>query len=525
MDARVHPCFQGRFPEYSGVRMRVVCSIVLLLSCLRVIGQATFRYVEDGRVNAPPVAREFRAAWIATVANIDWPSQPGLPPEQQRTEMIAILDRAYHLRMNAVILQVRPTSDALYPSKLEPWSWYLTGKMGEAPDPYYDPLLFTIREAHRRNLEVHAWFNPFRARHPSATGVVSPQHITRRRPDLVREYASLEWLDPGDPQVQSHALSVILDVLHRYDVDGIHIDDYFYPYPEKTRAGKIIPFPDAQTYARYRRAGGRLKVEDWRRDNVNRFVRHLYVAIKQKKPWVKFGISPFGIWRPGHPKEIKGMDAYDSLYADALTWWQLGWVDYLAPQLYWSIDQPAQSFPVLLNWWAAQNKKGRHLWPGISVRGTTEDRHPNEVLRQVGAVRRQPRATGQIYWGMNSILTNRLGVAHQLQQRAYTTPALVPASPWLTPTLPAKPQLHFGIRADKTLAAFHWQSGSTNAVSKWILQQNDGGEWTTRILPGGQHSVFIHPPFERNLPGAVVLTPIDRAGVAGSPFRATRRGP
>ena len=503
--------------------MRFGLTILLLCLGASAMAQGTFRFVEDARIEAPPVAREFRAAWIATVANIDWPSKPGLSPEEQRTEMIAILDRAYHLRMNAVILQVRPTSDAMYPSKLEPWSWYLTGRMGEAPEPYYDPLLFTIREAHRRNLEVHAWFNPFRARHPSAKGTVSPKHITRRRPDLVREYASLEWLDPGEPQVQSHALSVILDVLHRYDVDGIHIDDYFYPYPEKTRSGRIISFPDAKTYARYRRAGGRLELHDWRRDNVNRFVRHLYGAIKEKKPWVKFGISPFGIWRPGYPKTIKGMDAYESLYADALTWWQLGWVDYLAPQLYWGIDDQAQSFPVLLNWWSAQNKRGRHLWPGISVRGTRENREPVEVLRQVAVVRQQPRVTGQIYWGMNSILTNRLGVAHQLQQRAYPTAALVPASPWLSPTPPAKPQLSFGIRPDQTLAALHWQPGSTNAVHKWILQQRDDREWKTRILPGGQNSVFIHPPFDRNLPRAVVLTPVDRAGVSGPSFSAVRR--
>ncbi|MBL6765193.1 MAG: family 10 glycosylhydrolase [Verrucomicrobiae bacterium] len=503
--------------------MRVLPSILLLLSFAKAEGQGDFRYVEDSSVIAPPMAREFRAVWIATVANIDWPSKPGLTPEQQRTEMIAILDRAYHLRMNAVILQVRPTSDALYPSKLEPWSWYLTGNMGRAPEPYYDPLLFTIGEARRRNLEVHAWFNPFRARHPSAKGNVSENHITRKRPDLVRKYASLEWLDPGDPQVQSHALSVILDVLHRYDLDGIHIDDYFYPYPEKSRDGKIIPFPDGATYGRYRRAGGQLAVADWRRDNVNRFVKHLYKAVKEEKPWVKFGVSPFGIWRPGHPESIKGMDAFDTLYADALTWWQLGWVDYLAPQLYWSIDDVGQSFPVLLDWWSAQNKQGRHLWPGISVRGTSEDRQPAEIMRQISAVRIRPNVTGQIYWGMNSILTNRLGIAHHLQQRAYTTPALVPASTWLSSSPPAKPRLHFGIREDSSLAAFHWQAGSTNEIHKWILQEYDGREWKTQILSGGQLSRFVHPPFDRNLPAAAVLTPLNRAGVAGPQFRASLR--
>lgn len=502
--------------------IRIALFLCLLSPVLGSSAGTRYRYVEDSNVTPPPLVREFRGAWIATVANIDWPSKPGLSVERQKTEMIAILDRARQLRMNAVILQVRPTSDAIYPSKLEPWSYYLTGKMGQPPKPYYDPLAFTISEAKKRMLEVHAWFNPFRARHPSAKGNVSPKHITQQRPELIRRYGSLEWLDPGDPQVQSHSLRVILDVLQRYDVDGIHIDDYFYPYPLKRRDGGVVPFPDAKTYARYQRAGGKLARDDWRRDNVNRFVKHLYTSVKRHKPWVSFGISPFGIWRPGYPKSIKGMDAYATLYADALSWWQLGWVDYLTPQLYWSIEAKGQSFPVLLNWWAAQNKMGRHLWPGMSVRGTTEDRHPFEILKQVGAARSQSGVSGHVHYGMNSILTNRLGIAHYLQNHAYQTPALVPASPWLTSRRMPKPKLMFGSRENGNLAAFHWRPRTTTEAKYWVIQEKLGTNWTTTFLPGGQKSKFVHGPLDTRLPDAVAVTPIDLYGVAGVPFRARR---
>jgi len=496
-------------------------ALLLFLLASSLPGQARYAYVEDPAVQPPPVAREFRAVWIATVANIDWPSRPGLPVQEQKNELIAILDRARQLRMNAVILQVRPTADAIYPSKLEPWSWYLTGDMGRAPKPYWDPLQFTIREAAKRMLEVHAWFNPFRARHPSCKGNVSPDHITRRRPDLVRRYGALEWLDPGDPQVQSHSLGVILDVLKRYDIDGIHIDDYFYPYPVKTRDGSVLPFPDSATYARYRRAGGRLALNDWRRDNVNRFVKHLYTAIKRQKPWVKFGISPFGIWRPGYPRQIKGMDAFDTLYADALLWWQLGWVDYLAPQLYWSIDEPAQSFPVLLNWWAAQNKMKRHLWPGISIAGTRGDRQPIEVLKQINACRRQAGVTGQIHYGMNCILTNRQNIAFYLQRNAYKEYLLPPASPWLSRRTPAKPRLFYGERSDHPIATLSWRPNGPQP-RYWILQERIGGKWKTSILHGAQKARFYEGNLALRLPTQLALTPVDRYGQAGSPFLASR---
>ena len=292
--------------------------------------------------NPPPVKREFRGVWVATVANIDWPSKPGLPAEKQKVELLAILDKSAELKLNAVIFQVRPMADALYESKLEPWSEYLTGTLGKGPG--YDPLAFAVEEAHKRGLELHAWFNPYRARHPSAKSAAPDDHITKKRPDLAKPYGTHFWMNPTHPDVQDHSLAVILDVVKRYDIDGVHIDDYFYPYKEKDAGGKVIPFPDDDTWEAYQRSGGKLARDDWRRDAVNVFVKRMYAETKKAKPWVKVGISPFGIWRPGHPAGIAGLDQFAELYADAKLWFNEGWVDYFSPQLYWPIAQEKQSF-------------------------------------------------------------------------------------------------------------------------------------------------------------------------------------
>ena len=310
----------------------------------------------------PELPREFRGAWVATVANIDWPSKPGLPVDEQQQEMIKLLDLARDLHLNAIILQVRPAADALYGSNLEPWSQYLTGIMGQAPEPLYDPLQFAVEQAHQRGLELHAWFNPYRARHASAHGEVANNHISRTHPEIVRQYGGYLWLDPGEPSATEHTRQVVLDVVRRYDIDGVHFDDYFYPYPVTDEGGQEVPFPDDASWER--RKDRELSRDDWRRDNVSRFIQSLYADIKSAKPWVKFGISPFGIWRPGQPPSITGFDAYAKLYADAKLWQEQGWLDYLTPQLYWKIDSAGQSYPVLLEWWYEHNARDRHLWPG-----------------------------------------------------------------------------------------------------------------------------------------------------------------
>ena len=230
----------------------------------------------------PGPAREFRGAWIATVANIDWPTRPGLTTEQQQAELVALLDHAVDLGLNAVVLQVRPAADALYFSSLEPWSAYLTGRQGQAPDPWYDPLAFAVDAAHARGLELHAWFNPYRAGHPAGPQRKDATHISTQRPDLVRRYGDYLWLDPGEPDAVDHSLRVILDVVRRYDVDGVHLDDYFYPYPV-TERGRRVPFPDTDAYRRAQARGETLGRDDWRRQNVDQFIERLYREVKDRQ--------------------------------------------------------------------------------------------------------------------------------------------------------------------------------------------------------------------------------------------------
>jgi uncharacterized lipoprotein YddW (UPF0748 family) len=368
---------------------------------------------------------------VASVANIDWPSKPGLSTQQQQAELLAIMDKAVELHLNALVLQVRPAADALYASQLEPWSEYLTGAMGQAPEPFYDPLEFAVAEAHRRNLQLHAWFNPYRVRHPAGRGDVSPDHPSRSMPDVVRTYGKYQWFDPGEPAAVEHSLAVILDVVRRYDVDGVHIDDYFYPYPIKDDAGKRVEFPDNDSYARAVAAGEQLPRDDWRRQNVDRFIERMYRDVKATKPHVLVGVSPFGIWRPGHPEGIKGFDQYAELYADARKWLREGWVDYFSPQLYWKIESEGQSFPKLLAWWQEQNVHNRQLWPGLytSQVGNRElnDWPADEVVAQIRLARQQPGATGHIHFSMKALLQNRGGIADALRQDLYAEPTATPS--------------------------------------------------------------------------------------------------
>ena len=384
---------------------------LLAVALLVLAGCQPQRKVEPAPAPPPapkPVARqEFRGVYVATVANIDWPSAPGLSTAQQQAELLKLLDLAVRLRLNAIILQVRPAGDVLYPSPVEPWSEFLTGRMGRAPEPFYDPLAFAITEAHRRGLELHAWVNPFRASHPKATGPVAANHVSRARADWVRTYGRYRWLDPGEPAAVDYVLGIIGDIVRRYNVDGIHLDDYFYPYPEAN-----AEFPDAATY---RRSGTKLSREDWRRENINHFVRRLYGGVKQIKPAVRVGISPAGIWRSGVPASIRGSGAYDTTFADSRLWLASGWVDYLAPQLYWRINAPEQSFPVLLNWWTAQNTRGRQVYPALFTSrvadGTAQSWPASEIRNQLAIIRSTPSAGGFIHFSMRALLEDRDGLA------------------------------------------------------------------------------------------------------------------
>jgi uncharacterized lipoprotein YddW (UPF0748 family) len=358
---------------------------------------------------------EFRGVWVATVYNIDWPSKPGLATSEQKEQLRALLDRAAELKLNAILLQVRPACDALYASKLEPWSRFLTGQQGVSPG--YDPLEYAITEAHKRGLELHAWVNPFRAS-ANANDPLVDSHVAKEHPEWVRRYGGQLWLDPGEPAAREYVLRVFADIVSRYDVDGLHIDDYFYPYPKGKEA-----FPDQKTFAKY---GGGKDLGDWRRDNINRFVETMYRSLKIVKPNAKIGISPFGIWRPGVPSTIKaGIDSYAQLFADSRRWLAEGWCDYLAPQLYWSIDPPDQSFPVLLNWWREQSH-GKPIWPGIASTRIGARRPAQEIINQIALTRKGGGVPGHIHWSMKSLMKNQGGIADLLKTSANAEKAAKP---------------------------------------------------------------------------------------------------
>lgn len=457
----------------------------------------------------PSPPREFRAAWIATVGNKDWPSAPGLSVAQQKAELISLLDTAARLKFNAIAFQVRPGCDALYASKMEPWSEYLTGVQGRPPQPYYDPLEFVIEEAHRRGLEVHAWFNPFRARPSKANSPPAPNHVSRAHRSWVRQYGDQLWLDPGDPAVRDYVVDVIRDVVKRYDIDGVQFDDYYYPYPvESKKGGPDIPFPDDETWRKYGERTG-LNREDWRRENINQFIHSVYQNIKEVKPWVKFGVCPFGIWQPGYPPQIKGFNSYEKLYSDSRLWLQNGWVDYISPQLYWSINSPQQSYPVLLNWWERQNIKGRNLWPGLAafVAGT---KFPvAEIGRQIQATRAQPGASGEIFFEMRDFQKNP--ALASVVANEYSQPALVPASPWLASSLPSKPELI--ARQTGGDWTFQWAVLRGNPAAKWLVQYcGMDNVWKTAVLPANQTAeTFLFPP------QLVSIRAMDRAGDLSAP--------
>jgi uncharacterized lipoprotein YddW (UPF0748 family) len=460
------------------------------------------------KVVPPPPIREFRAAWIATVANIDWPSKPGLPVAQQQAELISLLDRAAQHHFNAVFFQVRSVSDAFYASSIEPWSEYLTGVQGRGPEPFYDPLAFAVTEAHRRGLELHAWFNPFRAGHPQARSPSAPNHISRALPELVRHYGDQIWLDPGEPPVQARVVAVVLDVVKRYDVDGVIMDDYFYPYPQKNAFGLTMDFPDEASWKRYG-AGTGLSRADWRRENIDHFILKLSQSIKAAKPWVQFGISPFGIWRPKNPPPIAGLDAYDKIYADARKWLAYGWVDYVAPQLYWPIAQPQQSFPLLFNWWRAQNVHNRHVWPGLADSSVGVKFPVAEIPGQIQVIR-QKDDPGAVHYHLRSVLDNPALAAAVSAQ--YHLPALVPTSPWIKSV--AIPPSKLSVYADGKTAHVEWQNSLARTTGWWVLQSRTDGAWTTQILPAARVDAYV----DDSRVDAVALRAADRLGNLSTPL-------
>ncbi|MGL4514679.1 MAG: glycoside hydrolase family 10 protein [Lacipirellulaceae bacterium] len=477
--------------------------------------------VADG---PPAVAREFRGAWVATVANIDWPTKPGLAVAEQKAELVALLDKARELRLNAVVFQVRPACDAMYASDLEPWSEFLTGKEGQAPADDFDPLTFACDEAHARGIELHAWLNPYRASHPQGTGKRAATHVASKRPDLVRKYGVYDWLDPGEPDAAQHSLDVLLDIVRRYDVDAVHFDDYFYPYPitalGEDGVDRPVPFPDDPSWKKYCDATpepDRLSRDDWRRDNVNRFLKRVSEETHKLKPHVRFGVSPFGIYRPGTPPSIKGFDPYESLYADSKLWLAEGWVDYFSPQLYWPIDQTAQSYTTLLDWWGTQNPKGRNLWPGLFT-SKVGDEAPawkaDEIVNQVLEARKRGGASGHIHFSMKAVAGDYGGVAKALT-KAYAEPALVPASPWLAGEAPspAAPRVTPG----EEPRSFSLEAASGETPALWVVQKHCGDAWVTTIVEGRLNGVNVRPDAAGKPADRLAVIAIDRFGRQSAP--------
>jgi len=386
--------------------------------------------------------REFRGAWIATVNNIDYPSSKSLTSAQQQAEFIKLLDQHQQAGINAVMVQIRTNGDAFYPSELAPWSEYLTSKQGKAPEPFYDPLAFMVAECRKRGIEFHAWFNPYRAIPNVNTTVLDAKHVAVKHPEWLLPYGNLRVLDPGKPEVIKHITEVVMEVATKYDIDGVHFDDYFYPYPSTG-----LTINDSATYNRNPR--GILNRADWRRDNVNILVKTIADTLKAVKPWVKFGISPFGIWQNKTTAQplgsaTSGLQSYSDVYCDSRLWLQKGWVDYVAPQLYWNIGLAVADFAILVPWWA-NNVFDRHLYIGhaayrINSTDAAAWQNPSQMPTQIRLVRNTPKVQGSIFYNTNTLNKNLLGFRDSLITQIYKTPALMPQMAWKDAISPSSPK-------------------------------------------------------------------------------------
>lgn len=384
-------------------------------------------------LNATGPKREMRAVWIASVANIDWPSRSGLTTIEQQKELTGLLDLVKAYNMNTIILQVRPAADAFYPSELEPWSQWLTGIQGQAPSPYYDPLDFAIRESRKRGIDIHLWLNPYRAELDTARNALSDNHPMKQNPEWFVNYGKLSYFNPGLPETRNHVASVVADLVRRYDIDAIHFDDYFYPYPLQG-----IEFPDSVAFSKYPRGFSPEEKDGWRRDNVDLIIRQLQDTIKAIKPYVEFGISPFGVWR-NDTMDIKGSASragvtnYDDLYADILKWQKEGWIDYVTPQLYWHIGMEAADYSILAQWWS-DNTYGCPTYIGhglyrLNADSPVQQWHTaEEIDRQLDIIRATPNLGGSMYFSARHLRTNPLRLKETLLSHHYKYPALPPVN-------------------------------------------------------------------------------------------------
>ncbi len=422
---------------------------------------------------------EMRMVWIATVANIDWPPKGIYDSNIQKDRMIAMLDSFANININAIIFQVRPTADALYQSHIEQWSKYLTGKQGKAPNPYYDPLAFIIREAHQRNIDVHIWINPYRLLKTENLEELSDDNLFFRKPDLFIKYGTQYFFNPAKEETITHLQSVIADLVSRYDIDGVHIDDYFYPYPI---GGK--QFPDDHDFKADNR--GFSNKNDWRRDNVNRAIDAIYSTIKRIKPYVEFGVSPFGVWRNKNKdprgSATKALSNYDDLYADILHWIYKEQVDYVIPQLYWEIGHRAADYTTLAHWWS-RNCGSANLYIGMYASNLGNEnakqcwQEGNELCRQLSVNKQIDNIKGVGLYSAVALMENRLGITDSLRQHHFMKPALLPTNvKYLNQPTVAPPQyfrIHFNVEMQKIWLSWRSSSSDTKSYAIYCFENSE----------------------------------------------------
>ncbi len=405
--------------------------------------------------------REFRAVWVATVSNMDFPSHPGLNEAEFTKEWIALTEFFKGAGFNAIIAQIRPAADAFYPSGLAPWSKYLSGRQGQAPQPFYDPLEIMIREAHLRGLEFHAWLNPFRASVDLDTLALADTHPLKLHPEWGVQYGKKIYFNPGLPQVRNYLTEIVEEILVHYDVDAIHFDDYFYPYKIK---GEV--FLDSLEFAHY--GFGFSKLEDWRRNNVNLLIEQISKKIKGVSPHVKFGISPFGVWRNADKDPVNGSNtqasqtSYDDLYADILKWLEMGWIDYVAPQIYWNIGFQVADYETLVKWWS-DHCYDRNLYIGqaaykIAKNGEDAWHLPSEIPKQIQLNRSDENVSGSIFFNASAMLKNPLGLMDSLRHDYFAHRALLPELHYLESEEPIAPAIYRKVYFRNGVAKLKWTS-------------------------------------------------------------------
>ena len=420
---------------------------------------------------------EMRAVWVATVNNIDWPSNPNLSVDDQKKEMCDLLDKFIEYNLNTVIFQIRPAADALYSSSIEPWSQWLTGQQGRAPEPLYDPFEFAISECRKRGLDIHAWLNPYRAVTDTAN-ITSENHITRTHPDWFLTYGKTVYFDPGLPQTRDYVARVVSDIVRRYDLDAIHMDDYFYPYRIAN-----VSFPDDSSFHKYSNGFTAEQRDDWRRENVNLIIRQISDSIKAIRPWVEFGISPFGVWRNSDKDSSgsatrAGQTNYDDLFADILLWQKKGWIDYVVPQIYWHIGFKIADYRVLSDWWG-RNAYGCNLFIGqapyrINPKATAKEwRSSKQILKQVELNRSIPVIGGSMFFSGKVFWKNPLHLEEKLTRRLYRYPALPPSNKRIAQINPGMPYEAEQALSNRSIN-LSWKAGDN--TKKFIIYKLQKGK-------------------------------------------------